>query len=207
MVTERGEARRQLGSDLHDSVGHQLVSLTRHVDQAMRTLAKNPALTNTRLAEIHQQLVVLTQHVRTLAHQLFPPELELFGLVGALRERALTHPTLRIQINASDNLPPLPAEIEAAVYYIALEALTNIEKHAQTNRCIVRLTMISDAVRSSQSVLELCICDDGVGIPAHTLSGLGLLSMQARAVEVGGTCHIETNAGSGTIVRTRIPYF
>jgi signal transduction histidine kinase len=170
LVTERGEARRQLGSDLHDSVGHQLVDLTRQVEQAMRTVVHDPTRTHRLLADINQQLVILTQHVRMLAHQLFPPELALLGLIGALRERAQTHPTLRIQLDAPERLPPLPAEIETAVYYIALEALTNVEKHARASMCIVRLAMVYTDVHPGEGVLELTIDDDGIGVSPKRLA-------------------------------------
>jgi two-component system, NarL family, sensor kinase len=179
--------------------------LTRQVERAMRTVADDPALAHTLLADINTQLVALTQHVRVLAHQLFPPELALLGLVGALRERAQTHATLRIHVDAPEHLAPLPAEIETAIYYIALEALTNVEKHAGTNICGVRLRLVRDDARPSAVILELVVHDDGVGRSASAPSGLGLLSMQARAAEVGGVCHIEPNVGKGTSVIARIP--
>jgi signal transduction histidine kinase len=141
--------------------------------------------------------------VRTLAHQLFPPELALLGLVGALRERAQTHPTLRIRVEAPE-LQPLPAEIETALYYIALEALTNIEKHARAQTCTIRLRPGGDGRRGG-ALLQLEISDDGVGLPASPSGGLGLLSMQARATEVGGTCSIAPRAGRGTTVTARVP--
>lgn len=205
LVTERGEARRQLGGDLHDGVGHQLVGLTRQVERAMRTVKDDPALAHTLLEDTNRQLVALTQHVRVLAHQLFPPELALLGLVGALRERAQTHPTLRMEVDAPEHLPPLPAETETAVYYIALEALTNVEKHAKTRDCTVRLNMIHDQTQPDALILELAVCDDGIGLSAHAPRGLGLLSMQARAAEVGGTCNVEASEGRGTSVIARIP--
>jgi signal transduction histidine kinase len=102
-------------------------------------------------------------------------------------------------------LPPLPAEIEAAAYYIALEALTNMDKHARAQVCHVRLRLSADHVAPQAAVLELDIRDDGRGMPSRTHGGLGLLSMQARAAEVGGTCCIEPDPGGGTAVSVRIP--
>jgi len=205
LVTERGEARRQFGGDLHDGVGHQLVGLTRQIERVMAVSADDPALAHDLLTEINRQLVALTTHVRGLAHQLFPPELELLGLAGALRERAQTHPSLRIHVDAPETLPPLPAELEAAAYYIALEALTNIEKHAGAQVCHIRLRLSSNPSVLQPGLLELDVRDDGRGLHLPTTMGLGLLSMQARAAEVGGTCGIEPNPGGGTAVMVRIP--
>jgi len=204
LVTERGEARRQLGSDLHDSVGHQLVGLSRQVERLTAMAAADPALARD-LADISRQLTALTGHVRSLAHRLFPPELELLGLAGALRERIQTHSGLRIQLDAPDALPPLPAAVEAAAYYIALEALANVEKHAESQACHIRLGLTPNPSALQPDTLELDIRDDGRGLTTPTARGLGLISIQARAAEVGGSCRVEPNPGGGTAVLVRIP--
>jgi signal transduction histidine kinase len=56
-------------------------------------------------------------------------------------------------------------------------------------------------------VLELDIADDGRGLPPDALNhaGLGLLSMQARAAEVGGICAITSAPGGGTRVSVCLP--
>lgn len=141
--------------------------------------------------------------MRHFTHQLYPPELALLGLVGALREQVQTHPTLQIVLDAPERLPKLSAEVETAVYAITLEAITNIEKHAHAQTCVIRLGL--DAA-SQPPTLELEIVDDGAGLAAGANAGLGLLSMQARAAEVGGVCKVMQNeAGGGTAVAVRIP--
>ena len=202
LVTERGEARRQLGSDLHDGVGHQLVGLTRQLERTRTIMPNDPTTAQQQLSDINQQLVSLTKHVRDLAHQLYPPELELLGLVGAIQERAQTTASFQVRLDIEQNLPTLPAEIETAVYYITLEALTNIQKHAQAQTCTIRLCLTKT---SQPSRLQLEILDDGIGLPSNLNGGLGLLSMQARAAEVGGNCVINNQAGRGTAVTATIP--
>jgi two-component system NarL family sensor kinase len=199
LVTERGEARRQLGSDLHDGVGHQLVSLTRQLERTRTITPEDPVSAQSQLAEINQQLMALTKQVRNLAHQLYPPELELLGLVGAIQECAHTIIGFQIRLDIQQNLPSFPAEIETAVYYIILEALTNIEKHAQAQTCTICLSL------SVINHLELNIRDDGIGLPAKLDGGVGLLSMQARAAEVGGVCAVANDEGGGTAVTATIP--
>lgn len=206
IVTERGEARRQLGSDLHDGVGHQLVALTRQIERVMPKEPNSSAqVSNEFLADIKQRLLATTTQVRSLAHQLYPPELEVLGLSGALRERAHAYPTFRISVDAPEPFPPLPAEIETAAYYIALEALTNVAKHAHAATCHIRLRLSPAEATSPLRRLEMDIVDDGRGLSADDSHGLGMLSMRARAAEVGGSCDIVPNPGSGTAVRVRIP--
>jgi signal transduction histidine kinase len=88
--------------------------------------------------------------------------------------------------------------VETAAYYVALEALTNVEKHAGAKSCHMRLALAKDA-------LGLDITDDGRGVPPEAASDLGLLSMQARAADVGGTCRIESTHPGGTRVSVRLP--
>jgi len=202
LVTERGEARRQLGRDLHDDVGHQLTSLVQQLEQTKNLAQQDPVRAEAQFSTLNKQLVGLTAHVRELAHRLFPPELELLGLAGALRERAMIHPNLKVFLNVPEDLPVLPAEIETAVYYITLEALTNIEKHAQAQSCHINLKLQPSQPRP---MLELIIQDDGRGLSGSPLGGIGLLSMQARAAEVGGTFRMDTLPGEGTTLSVHIP--
>jgi signal transduction histidine kinase len=169
----------------------------------MNVQTKNPEQATKLLADIDHQLSALTTQIRHLAHQLYPPELELLGLVGALRERVQVQPTLQVLLDAPDSLPTLPAEIETAVYTIALEAITNIEKHAHAQTCRIHLRLDGTG---QLPILQLDIQDDGDGMSGPISTGLGLLSMQARAVEVGGVCQVTENPdGVGTAVTVRIP--
>jgi signal transduction histidine kinase len=108
IVAAREEARRRLGSDLHDGVGHQLAGLARKGEMANHLLDHDPTAARAMLGEVTEQLNATILQVRRLAHQLHPPELELLGLAGALRERAQTHTGLAIRIDAPETLPPPP---------------------------------------------------------------------------------------------------
>jgi two-component system, NarL family, sensor kinase len=104
---------------------------------------------------------------------------------------------LLIQVEAPQNLPALPAAVEVVAYRIVQEALTNITRHAQAHSCSVRFSLTD--------VLEIEITDDGIGLPQEHQAGVGLLSMRERAAELGGSCVIEKNNGSGTRVCARLP--
>jgi signal transduction histidine kinase len=201
IVTAREETRRRLGSDLHDGVGHQLAGLARKAELSTNLLERDPTAARVMLGEVTQQLNIAITQVRGLAHQLHPPELELLGLVGALRERAQVQSNFAIRVDAPDSLPPLPTAIETAAYYIILEALTNVEKHAGAKSCHIRLALVD----SDPPVLEMDIADDGRGLSLQTAGGLGLLSMQARAAEVGGLCRVESTSQGGARVSVRLP--
>jgi signal transduction histidine kinase len=201
LVTAREETRRKLGSDLHDEVGHQLAGLTRKTEHAANMLTHDPNAARDMLTEITGQLNKAMIQVRNLAHQLHPPELELLGLAGALRERAQMQNGFVIYLDVQENLPALPTAIETSAYYVALEALTNVGKHAHARAAHIRLVFVD----GNPAMLEMNITDDGCGLPPQPTRGLGLLSMQARAAEVGGVCHIESTVNGGTHVRVSLP--
>ena len=207
IVEAEEETRRRLGSDLHDGVGHQLTGLARKAERAASLLEQNSSTARDLLTDIQAQLDQTILQVRQLAHQLYPPELETLGLIGALRERiqANDDPSLIVRANLPETLPRLPTAIESAAYYIALEALTNVARHAGATSCELRLTLANVGTEPYHPVLELDVLDDGRGMAFDGPTGLGLLSMQARAAEVGGVCTIHANPGGGTRVTVRLP--
>jgi signal transduction histidine kinase len=124
-----------------------------------------------------------------------------------LRERiqANDDPNLSIRADLPESLPHLPTAIESAAYYIALEALTNVTKHAEATSCELRLRLANRGSESCRPGLELVVLDNGRGMAFDGPIGLGLLSMQARAAEVGGVCTIDANPGGGTRISVRLP--
>lgn len=101
-------------------------------------------------------------------------------------------------VESSVERPVLPAAVEVAAYYIAVEAMTNVVRHAQAHSC--RLALAVDA-----AWLDLVVVDDGGGVPVAYRAGVGVQSMRERAAEVGGTFTLEAATGGGTQVHTRLP--
>lgn len=204
-----------LGNDLHDGVGHHLASLLRKTELALSLLEKDAAAARTKIDEVRQGTHAAMGTVRNLAHTLHPPELELLGLTGALSERAAQIDGLeglRVLFEAPASLPPLSVATEAAAYYIALEALSNVQRHARASHCTLRLALSTRAVCAASPlillgapILEIEVKDDGRGLPPGDQRGLGVASMRERAVEVGGMCLIEPRAEGGVRVLARLP--
>jgi signal transduction histidine kinase len=101
--------------------------------------------------------------------------------------------------------PRLPTAVETALYRIAQEALTNVLKHAGAGRVSVIIE------RRGGQVLGI-IEDDGRGFEVESVmratrahQRLGLLGMQERVAQVGGTMEIESSPGGGTTLFVRIP--
>jgi two-component system NarL family sensor kinase len=167
------------------------------------------------LSRLKDQTQDTVGDVRRLVYGLRPPALDDLGLLAAVRQQAEGHGlvveglpadevveegSLVITLEAPEDLLPLPAAVEVAVYRIVQEALTNVARHAHARTCRVRLS-----VDRAGGVLELEVRDDGVGMPEGHRAGVGLSSMRERAEELSGTCVVEPDPEGGTRVLARLP--
>ena len=201
LVATREEERRRLRRDLHDGLGAQLAGLNVQASALRRLIPSDPDAADELVVELREEIRDAIADIRRLVHDLRPPALDDLGLGVALRQLAERYgskdSTLRVAVEAPEDLPSLPAAVEVAVYRIAQEALTNVARHARARICVVRLS-INDEV-------ALEIVDDGVGIPAGRNAGVGLSSMRERASELGGTCFIQSVPDGGTRVIVGLP--
>jgi len=200
LVATREEERRRLRRDLHDGLGPTLASLAQRLDTARILVSRDPEAAVALLSDLKAQVKATITDIRQLVYALRPPALDELGLVSAIREHAARYNEsdgLRIALEAPERLPPLPAAVEVAAYYIVLEALTNVVRHARAQTCRIRLSLADG--------LCLEITDDGGGLPADCHAGVGLTAMRERAVELGGECRIEPGPAHGTRVWARLP--
>jgi signal transduction histidine kinase len=91
----------------------------------------------------------------------------------------------------------LAPELESAAYFVIAETLTNVLKHADASRAVVRVLRQDDLVTVE-------IVDDGVG-GAEISSGSGIRGLADRVGAFGGTLTCHSPAGQGTVVRAEIP--
>jgi signal transduction histidine kinase len=199
LVTTREEERRRLRRDLHDGLGPVLATISVAMD-AIHNLADNPDASRDVAIEVKSQAQEALEDIRRIAYDLRPPALDEFGLMGALKQHveATNHVNgLHITFDNPNMPPQLPAAVEVAAYRIALESITNVQRHAQAQECRVRMMADRD--------LLLEISDDGCGIPKSVQSGVGLNAMRERAAELGGSCRIQTRPEGGTTVMVRLP--
>jgi signal transduction histidine kinase len=140
------------------------------------------------------------EEVRRIVHGLRPAALDQLGLVAAIRTYAgrCTSATLVVAVEVSGDLPILPAAVEVAAYRIAVEALTNVVRHANASTCSITFRADGDG-------LQLEVVDDGVGIGHGVTAGVGLSSMRERTSGVGGRLLVSVGRGGGTRVVAELP--
>jgi signal transduction histidine kinase len=200
LVNTREEERRRLRRDLHDGLGPTLASLVQLLDTARTLVARDPEAAVALLDDLKGRAKMTITDIRRIVYALRPPALDELGLVSAISEYIGHYNQsdgLYVSIEAPDHLPSLPAAVEVAAYHIALEALTNVARHANAQTCRIHLSL--------ENGLCLEISDDGDGMPTDKPPGVGLTSMRERAAELGGEFKVEAGTTHGTRVWARLP--
>ena len=201
LVTAQEEERRRLRRDLHDGVGPTLASLSQRLDTAAEFVKSDPEKSIRLLQELKGQVKGTVAEIRRLVYALRPPVLDEFGLVSAIQEHIApyTGPNgLQVTFDVTKPMPPLPAAVEVAAYRIALEAFTNVVKHAQASACHIE-------IKIEHGSLLLQVSDNGKGFTLENRLGIGSASMRERAAELGGVCIVENMSRGGTRVIARLP--
>ena len=139
--------------------------------------------------------------MRRIAHDLQPtpdtPHLTAVIMDYVASVRGPGDPDLTVQLEEGSAMD-LPATTELGLSRVALEAITNVVRHARATSAVITL-------RRDQRQLELAVTDDGVGIAQPYVSGIGITSMRSRVQAMGGTFEITPRPGGGTILSARVP--
>jgi signal transduction histidine kinase len=98
-----------------------------------------------------------------------------------------------------DGIGRYPQDVEATVYFCALEALQNVTKYANASA-------VDIGIRQQDGTLVFEIHDDGVGFDLTSAPrGTGLQGMADRVEALGGTLQVRSAPGGGTTVSGTIP--
>lgn len=196
--------RERIARDMHDNLGHALVALNVQLEATQRLYKKDPerasaqmeqmkALTRESMAALRRSLAGLRAPglgERPLRHALQET-------CAALSQRSSMNVVCQIA-PAVDTLSPMVSE---ALWSVAQEGLTNIEKHAGARHVEVRMDVSTNHV-------VLCVNDDGIGLPQDALERaghFGLRGMQERIEGVGGTLILHPQPAGGTRIEARVP--
>jgi signal transduction histidine kinase len=197
------EERRAISRELHDEVGQTLTALRMELGTLERLRAAGKEEFDTRLAEL-KGMAEQTLHVtRDIAAGLRPSLLDDLGLAAAVQKQAreLSKRTgVVVDVSVEGGFEGLRDPHRTSVYRIVQEALTNCAKHARAQRIEVRLANRGDG-------LELIVVDDGIGFQRERtpVAGLGLIGMEERVRELGGTAVVRSAPGQGTSIRVSVP--
>jgi signal transduction histidine kinase len=187
--------RRRLERNLHDGAQQRLVSLALHLRIVKTALRKDPDSAEALLTQADGELKQALDELRELARGIHPAVLTDRGLTVALHGLAGRAP-VPVEVT---RLPDgrLPGPVEAAIYYLVAEAITNITKYAHA-------TCATVAVERSDGMATVVVSDDGVG-GVEPGRGSGLIGLADRVEALGGRLRIHSPPGRGTTLAAEIP--
>ena len=196
------EERQRLARDLHDLVSQTLFTSTALAESALRRWEKDPTRAHELVAEVHDLVTTALSEMRILLLELRPDSLTKVNLRQLFQQYLVPiqrRSGFELDLQIEDT-PPLPKDIQIALYRIAQETLNNISKHASAQHVWV-------VVQNDPDKLDLTIRDDGVGFdPAQTdMTGLGLGILRERAESIGATLQISSQPGQGTEIMLSWP--
>jgi len=194
--------RKRIARELHDGAVQALVTVSRSLDDLV------PGNSQPSVQDIREQVRSILQEVRRFSQQLRPSILDDLGLLPAVKwlvsELTENH-GIAADIEVVGEERQLPPEAELMLFRIIQEALSNVRRHSQASRVVIRVEF---ADRSTKVTLS----DNGMGFEMPPRIGdlarsgrLGLAGMQERAQLLGGTLSIDSKPGTGTTVAVEAP--
>ncbi len=196
IVQTADETRRRLERNLHDGAQQRLVSVSLTLRLAASALRSSPGEAAELIASASEGLSVALGELRDLARGLHPTILTEAGLGLALDALAESS-TLPVEV-ANEIDARLPEPVEAALYYLVSESLTNVARHAEATKVLVR-------ARCRDRVAAVEVVDDGVG-GAEIAGGSGIRGLADRVDALGGRFGVDSSPGHGTRIWAAIPF-
>lgn len=198
--------RTRIAREIHDNLAQEMSGISVQLEVVARTMPPGAATAMTYLDRARKQVRHGIAEARRYVWELRSPTLENNDLPTALAEtaRRVTHDTaIQAQVEVNGTFRPLAQTVEDNLLRIAQEAMNNAVKHAQAQRIFVNLVFDTRRV-------QLIIRDDGCGFDKQVAGNgkaghFGLIGMQERAQQIGGTLSIQSSNGSGTEVVADVP--
>jgi signal transduction histidine kinase len=198
LVNAQEEERKHLSRELHDHVAQVLTGLRMELGRIERLSPPAASVVGECKSLVDEMFLT----VRTLALGLRPSMLDDLGLQAALEWHVrdfMSRYAINVDLRMEGSFDRLPENHRTCVYRVVQEALTNCVRHADAHNVAI-------GVRTTDRELQLSVSDDGVGLnPAHRGRGLGLIGIEERVRELGGSVVISPDGTRGTTVAVSLP--
>lgn len=205
LIKSQEDERKRVSSELHDGVGQLLSALKYQVESVVieskksTNKRKNDAVLNSVLTNISTAL----SELRRISVDLRPSILDDLGLIMTLRwfvnEFSSIYTELDVELHIDMSESDVADDNKQVIYRIVQEAMNNVAKHANAKNIFLHL------IKSDSGVL-LRVSDDGCGFDLKEVkrsikSGVGLKSMEDRAISSQGKFTMNSSDISGTVVQ------
>jgi len=199
------DERNRLAREIHDTLAQGLAAIALRLEAAELHLDTDSDPSRVREA-VHQALTLAQDNLaeaRRSVLDLRAAPLEgrtLIEALAALKDDLAASGGLEIALESVGAARPLAPRIEAGLYRIAQEALTNIVTHSEAHKVRMRLVSTPQEVR-------LEVEDDGIGFEPLEIppERYGLLGINERAKLLGGSMTLESSPQVGTRIEIIVP--
>ncbi|MFH8617722.1 sensor histidine kinase [Streptomyces sp. NPDC017979] len=199
----RSQERVGLARELHDVVAHHVSAIAVQAQAGRAMAGQRPEAALEALVVIEGEASRTLAEMRAMVRVLrdgAPAECAPQPGVADLVSLARRAPLPVVDVEVPDGMDGLPPQVDAAVYRLAQEALTNALRHAR-DASRVEIRVAEDAGR-----LRLRVTDDGQIAPAGPVNhGFGLLGMTERVQLLGGTLRAGPAPEGGWAVDAEMP--
>ncbi len=199
--------RLRLAAQIHHGVAQYLANAVIRLQLSQRSIVEDPSRAQESLHNSLAYAQMAMDAVRATIHALRYAGAELPRIATLLRAtterlRAFTSAEFHLDL---DDVGTLSPAIEAVIWVVASEAMTNAAKHAAAHNIYVRLS-------KNDETITFEVHDDGTGFAYQEKSAqtgnwvrFGLALMKDQIRQVGGTLEIQSVPSGGTFVRALIP--
>jgi two-component system NarL family sensor kinase len=197
--------RNRLAREIHDTLAQGLAGITLHLEtaDALLEVDADPVRIRRTVSQALALARASLEEARRSVLDLRPAPLEGRSLREALQGLVKTisvDPAPRIEVAIQGEQVALPARLEASLFRLAQEALTNILRHAQARHARLQLSY-------SPEEIQLLVEDDGVGFDPEMVppGRFGLVGMNERVKMLGGNLKLDSSPGQGTRIEASLP--
>lgn len=196
--------RERLARDLHDGLGHALVTLSVQLEAVQKLREIDPAKAGAMIEDMKRLTRSSTEALRRSLANLRAPGLGDRRLAEALRtccDEAAQRAGWQVNAKFDERADTLPPRLAEVLWRVGQEGLANIERHAGARRVALELTIEPNEAR-------LRLEDDGTGLPEQPENKpghFGLRGLRERVEGLGGTFALSAARPRGTIIEARLP--
>jgi signal transduction histidine kinase len=210
LLIRDGQARTAIAREMREGPAQRLTATMMNIEFIKKLMVAMPERVGGELDTLSELVSRTMSDLREFLFELRPLSLEAHGLLTAMQQHVAhwqdeQYQNVRLRLQAPANLPRLSTEVEATIFAIIQEALTNAVRHADVAEIIIYLYV-------EEAHLVASVRDRGQGFDlkmeeanARERGHMGLATMRARAERINADLRIRSELGSGTVVELRVP--
>ncbi len=207
MARLQDEERRRIGREIHDSLGQELTAAKlylKRIPEHSFADAQWSGFVKEAVGAVDRAL----QQVRSLSYLLHPPFAEDMGLLTAVRyyiEGVSQRTGIQVKAKLPEELQRLPFEMEAAIFRVVQESLTNIYRHSSSKVAEIELEREGGTVRVKiRDYGDKATAEKAGAERASERAGVGISGMRERVHGLGGVFKMY-DARPGMVVEVELP--